>query len=103
MKAYEAGKKLGMSGGDFAKEYGLKSHLSKLPDKLERELFGDPVLIHEEETITMDSAETVVVGETKDSVLGVDGCPVGRDELLTSLVKLGGASPYIKWDYLLDG
>ena len=40
MKAFEASKKLGMTNKDFCAEYNLSSHLCKISDELEAELFG---------------------------------------------------------------
>ena len=62
MKAYEAAKRLGMKPADFAHEYGLASHLCKIPDDLEAELFGCEKKIKKQaQTQTVDSAETVRV------------------------------------------
>ena len=63
MKGYEAAKKLGITSGEFCEQYDLGSHMQKIPDELEAELFGSEKKIMEEQacTETVDSAETVLV------------------------------------------
>ena len=65
MKVYEASKKMKITNKEFCEEYGLKTHMSKLPTSLEAELFGEEKKIQtaEELTETIDSAETVVLGD----------------------------------------
>jgi hypothetical protein len=125
MKAFEAAKKLGMKPKEFCEEYGVKSHLSKITEELEAELFGGEKKIETEQetTETVDSAETVVLGGEDDNKINADEvevqetdnankpvekapeevCPVDLETLKLSLRGCGGKSPYYKWKYLLNG
>ena len=89
MKAYEAAKLLKMDNKTFLETYGIKSHLSKLPEELEHELFGDEKKIEEarpETEAAVDIPEADVVEEMPDERL-----------IRKSIRCLGNKSPYWKW------
>ena len=119
MKAYEAAKKLGIDNKAFIEEYGLKSHLSRVPDELEAELFGSEKKIVEEQAQpqTVDSSETVVVGDagepdpeltvsakkpvTSEQVKGE--CPFPLDVVRRQIRMNGNKSKCWQWRHLVDG
>jgi hypothetical protein len=116
MKAYEAAKLLKLSNKEFLEKYGIKSHMSKVPEDLEQELFGDEKKIEEAGqtgTETVDSAETVVVDpvdaveEDEFPVLNTDEtgeiCPYSIEEIELGIRCLGGKAPQYKWRHLLNG
>jgi len=100
MKAYEAAKLLKISNKEFIEKYEVKSHLSKLSDELEAELFGEEKKI---ETARPERAEEPDTPEA-DVVESVEEeCPVDLETLKTSLRGVGGKSPYWKWRHLVNG
>ena len=112
MKVHEAAKLKKMSNKDFIKmvdDPRITSHMNKLPEELEAELFGEEKKIKEavaEPTQTVDSAETVVVETTPEPIAKTkpieEPCPVDLVTLELSIRGIGGKSPYYKWKYLLD-
>ena len=86
MQAYQAIKMLKADRKEFLATYGLKSHMSKLPDSLVEELFGEEKKIQTEpeQTQTVDSAETDVVeiGEQ-------DECEQTQDDTNDSIDSTG--------------
>ena len=99
---------------EFLATYGLKSHMSKLPDSLVEELFGEEKKIQTEpeQTQTVDSAETDVVevatiGElVQDSGVkssDVETCPYTERTIRKSMKMLGNKSPCWKWRHTLNG
>jgi hypothetical protein len=123
MKVYEAAKKLGISNKEFCKEYGTKSHLSKISTELEEQLFGgsNEDEVHTTETVSGSDTEgsSVVIEAPVDSgeVSGPDGdgiepdapqpveadCPYTLAEIELGIRGLGNKSPCWKWKHLLNG
>ena len=100
MQAYEAAKKLEIPNKEFLAKYGLKSHMSKVPDDLVAELFGEEKKIETQQptTETVDSAETDVVEvEVKET------CPYTTAQIELGIRCLGGKAPQWKWRHMLDG
>ena len=122
MKVFEASKKRKQSNKEFLeefKEYGMTSHLSKLPDELVEELFGSEKKTDAQGqgAQSVDSAETVVVNDVKaetkqDTVVqetttvsagAEDDCPWTVREIKRSIQIRGNKSPLWKWRHLMDG
>ena len=104
MQAYEAIKRLKADRKEFLEQYGLKSHMSKIPADLEAELFGEEKKIQTEPeptagtdtteatTITVDSAETLVAE-----------CPYTKEQVRKNIRLLGCKSRAWQWRHILDG
>ena len=121
MQAYQAIKMLKIDRKEFLATHGLKSHMSKLPDSLVEELFGEEKKIQAkpEQAAAVDTAEADVVGaDVVDAdVLGTDvlvqdhgvksseveTCPYTERQIRRSVRLLGGKSPAWKWRHILDG
>ena len=99
---------------EFLATYGLKSHMSKLPDSLVEELFGEEKKIQTEpeQTQTVDSAETDVVEvATLDELVQdsgvksseVETCPYDEATIRRSIRCLGNKSSAWKWRHTLNG
>jgi hypothetical protein len=102
MKVYEAAKLLKITNKAFLEEYGLKSHLSKLPEALEAELFGDEKKTEEAGepvTETINSAEADVVTETVNTA-ETEVCPYTPRQISKSIKLAGNKSPCWKWRHL---
>ena len=115
MKAYEAIKKLKVDRKEFLQTHELKSHMSKISDELEAELFGveKKIQAESEPAETIDSTEAVAdVEEAPETPVeaispvkatpSTPECPVSLETLATSLRGLGGKSPYYQWKWLLN-
>jgi len=108
MQAYEAIKRLKLDRKAFLEEHGLKSHMSKLPDALVEELFGEEKKIQTgaEGAPEVDSTEAVVV-EVADETLPEtetvsvtpesEACPFTPRQIAKSIRCLGNKSPCWKW------
>ena len=108
MQAYEAIKILKADTREFLEEYGLKSHLSKLPAALEAELFGDEKKTYEAgETVTktVDSAKTVILGDAPEIIPEVitEECPYTIKQIAHGIRILGPKSSCWKWRHLVNG
>ena len=108
MQAYEAIKLLKADTKEFLEEYGLKSHLSKLPAALEAELFGDEKKTYEAGktvTETTDSAKTIILGDPPEVIPEVttEECPFTKKQILHGIRILGHKSSCWKWRHLVNG
>jgi hypothetical protein len=83
MKGYEYAKEHGMTSAEVKEKFGLKSHLSVVPDMPEK-----PVALPVEPTL----AEKPTIEPKKPKK-----CPVSDDELFLSLRCLGSKSKY--WEF----
>ena len=99
MQVYEASKMLGIESKEFCSLYGLKNHLSKLPKKLEMELFQEEKKIVEEQA--PEKTVNPVKAVKKEEAAVQEECPISKKDLELSLRLLGGKSPYFKWRHLI--
>lgn len=116
MKAYEAIKLLKVDRKEFLQTHELKSHMSKISEELEAELFGveKKIQAEPEPAQSIDSTEAIADVAQEAPEIPVEAitqpkatpstpeCPVSLETLATSLRGLGGKSPYYKWKYLLN-
>ena len=114
MKAYEAIKRLKMDRKEFLELYGIKSHMSNIPVELESELFGSEkkIQVEQERTQTVNSAETIVVGEPPEPIVEpivaeipetktAEECPYSLHTIKRSIQIFGGKSKLWKWRHLI--
>jgi CRISPR/Cas system-associated endonuclease/helicase Cas3 len=103
MKAHEAAKKLNIPVKEFLAETGLKSHLNKVPDAvLEEYELIEKKITESEQPKTVDSAETIVVGEPPKKE-EPEECPFSLRQIEVGNRCLGNKSPTWKWRHLLNG
>lgn len=102
MKAYEAAKLLKIPNKEFLQKYEIKSHLSKLPEDLVAELFGEEKKIEagQAATQTVDSAETDVVVSAPEKT--EEECPYTVEQVARHIKILGNKSPAWKWRHIVD-
>jgi hypothetical protein len=123
MKAYEAIKRLKVDRKEFLEQYGIKSHMSKIPPELEAELFGEEKKIQTGQAGAegVDSSEAVVlvpVVEEEDTkaeevaqnppdivndYTDAKECPYTLEEIALGLRCLGSKGKMWEWRHLLNG
>ncbi len=95
MKVYEYAKANGMTNDEVKAKFGLKSHLSIIPEEAPVEMI---------ERVAEDELDEVVVEikSTEAKVVSAP-CPVSLADLAQSIQIHGVGSPVYKWRHLLNG
>jgi len=96
MKAYEAIKLLKADRKEFLEQYGIKSHMSKIPAELEAELFGveKKIQAEPEPAPTVDTPEAIPVAK--------EACPYTAEQVELGIRCLGAKAPQWKWRHILN-